>query len=179
MKTIFRNTLLAFLAITTASPLISMDWVRRVAQPYIGPAPLPAAMPAPAVTSPKVARISNNMEGQNAVITFETPELHVEEVKPQTDLMLGSSLNAQSAQNLEQILMATNAGFTLRGAYPKMFISTPAGVAMLTNLGSSAMAIFMPYSGSQSIRSTVDAQRVRVVIGADGFVTLLDDAEAR
>lgn len=172
MKTIFRNTLLAVLALTAAAPLISMQWPGGPTTPTITRI-LP---PAPWETTPVIARISNHMEDQKAMITFGTSALLSEEVEPQTDLILGSSLNAQNPQNAERRLMATNRGFTLRGNEPKIFIATPAGIAIFGNIGFEVFTEFKPYSSKiKNSILEIKAKRVRVLIDAQGFISLIDD----
>lgn len=159
MKAIFRNTMLAILAIISVGKLVSMLHIAQGAS-----------------NLPIITRISNHMENQKAVITFNSRLLDWVLLKGGEDFFFASSDFAQEPQNEIHERIAENKGFPLfKIQHMTISLSTPTGVAkIVAGPEQATMADFIPFSG-ESIRSYIQAKKIRIIIDSNGYIILADD----
>ena len=158
METVFKNTLFTVVIATTGT-LISMQ-------------PIPVAQPASQV----ITRISNNLETQKVIVTFDTQALHSISVKAKKDFLFAKM--GERAPNDTYELIAQYKGFPISRILARMHVCTPLGVATIIGAGNEATCStviqFDPFSGNPTILDS-SAKQLRIIIDSTGHVSLVDD----
>ena len=154
METVFKNTLFTVVIATTGT-LISMQ-------------PIPVAQPASQV----ITRISNHLENQKVIVTFNTHSLHSIEVEAKKDFLIASMGKFRENDTYE--LIDQYKGLPINRFSGRMCISTPLGVATIIGGGDSTLIEFNPFSGEPTILDN-NAKKLRIIIDTKGYVSLVDE----
>lgn len=174
MKVIFRNTVLAALAIMAASPVIAMnlDWLFR----------RQAAQPAAPLQVPKVIEsIENQMTNQRAFITYYKISEAVggDTIEPQQELIVsqtwyGSPVGINKPEWQQEI--AQLGGFKI-GVQNRLQIVTPKGIGVISVNGPTIVLGFNPFNALETYTSTtLEAERAHVIIRPDSLIELAQEA---
>jgi hypothetical protein len=126
----------------------------------------------PTLTTQVIVRVSNMMETQNAMVTFETSKLGLVLIEANQDFAL-AKLGEGRNNNVEEII-DQHQGIPTLNFLRKIHISTPLGVASLLGGGNSTMIQFFPYLGKETILIN-EAKRLRIIIDPTGYVSLVDN----